>query len=157
MAFQNSFQPIILCNLSNPGGCSCKQDISNLQSKELRYIRDQLINLLQEIRDHAQQHAVIEVVVELKDTLYGPYAHRAPDLLLQWNEFDITQSVSSPTLGEFRPQDHRRVLDYRTGDHNQEAAIYYNDRFATLSNIGAKIHYTELASIISSLAKRMPG
>ena len=74
---------------------------------------------------------MLSSIVEVAKEYPGPYSGLLPDLMLVWNVDAALETYASDLISDvvFQPNP-RNVLDFRTGDHADNASIYFNDVFA---------------------------
>jgi glycosyltransferase involved in cell wall biosynthesis/predicted AlkP superfamily phosphohydrolase/phosphomutase len=82
----------------------------------------------------------------------GGYVNSMPDLIIKWATINPRAAITSELLGDYQFLDAQRtLLDYRSGDHNSNAAVYFNDRFQDLAQLPEELTYTELASYLEKV------
>ena len=61
---------------------------------------------------------------------------------------DVRESIGSAEISHMIiAEEFKDELNYRSGDHDNSAAILFNDAFAVNSGVGDRLDYTEVAPL----------
>jgi predicted AlkP superfamily phosphohydrolase/phosphomutase len=89
-------------------------------AKDYDPLRDQIRDILLNIKDPVSQRQLIKAVHRREDIFHGPYLEKAPDLVIEWN-FEVVQKSISYSVGKestiIQPPKRVDAGERWTGDH----------------------------------------
>ena len=107
-----------------------RDPLGTVNPKDCPELLEWLSTNLMDIRSVDSGDPVITQIIDTNEVFPGSYRSGLPDLMLYWAQGANDGPIYSDILGEldFAPNTNM-VLDYRSGDHNFDAAILGNDLF----------------------------
>lgn len=118
-------------------------------------VQGQLTSALMDLTTKESGLPVVAGIHPLSAQCNGPFAHRMPDLLVEWAQIDSREPIHSPLINSVHlDQAKRNLLDYRTGDHSDFAAMLFNDHFRHTVELPDSIEYTDLAALFNNVIDR---